>query len=193
MDNKDYQSAKTVATRKNNAERKKLPLFADQLPTWTPEQILERRTAAREAARIWREKFDASTAATIEDTRARIAALVSEAEFAEIIEWVENAQLTPSNAWSIVNMKIRRRMEPLTENEELVLAWLHNQEGDVTTDELHRRCGDGMARKDLLYALLGLQDRGLVDGGLLRTCAVSGHDSAPFELTLAGREWMESA
>lgn len=76
----------------------------------------------------------------------------------------------------------------LTNAKRVATRLLCNQPSDVTVDELHRRCGDGMSREAITRALFGLQDRGYAGGGLLRRCAVNGLDRAPWEATTAGRE-----
>lgn len=45
----EYKRAQGVATRRNNAARRKLPLFADQMPVVTAEEVIEKRQVAREA------------------------------------------------------------------------------------------------------------------------------------------------
>lgn len=200
-DPKTYSRAKGVATRRNNAARKKLeaerarlPLLADQLPTVsdlpvvTPEQVVEKRLANREAAAEWRANFAAMQARHLSDRIARIAALVSDTEFAEIEQEVARCSFGAEVGWGIAEIRIKRRLEPMTDNEVVVLALLCNQDKDKTVDELHRSCGDGMSRADMLKALLDLQSRGLAGGGRLRLCAVTGNDGAPWEATIAGRE-----
>lgn len=47
----NLSQAKRIASRRNNKERKKLPLFADQAPIITPEEVLERHEEFRELGR----------------------------------------------------------------------------------------------------------------------------------------------
>jgi len=190
---KQLSSAKGIATRRNNRERKRLPLFADQLPVVTAEEVLEKRQQHRDAYEIWREEFDNLQARHLSERRARIAALVSDVEFAEIEAWVPLSHLDAGNAWAVAELKIKRRIVPMAENSMLVLAWLCEEDADLTVDELHKKRGDGLSRKEILDALLDLQDRGLAGGGVLRLCAIAGHDSAPWEATTAGREMNEGA
>lgn len=113
---------------------------------------------------------------------------MSEAEFAELEQWAAQQEWDIHNTWSIVEMRVKRRLEPMTDDEWLVLALLCNQERDVTLLELHQKCGDGLTVEAMRQALFGLQDRGLAGGGKLRYCAVCGEDRAPWEATTAGRE-----
>lgn len=195
-------NAKQVATRKNNQARKKLlaeraaaPLLADQLPTVdslpviTPAYVIEKHEAAREAHAKWKAKFDVATAHRLRETQARIEAAVSPEEWKEIIARVETSTLDVSNAWAVEAMILSRRQEPLIDRESLVLAWLAQEEHDVTVGELHQRRGDGLSRKEIFAALSSLEQRRFVGGGQLRPCAVDGADRAPWEITTAGREW----
>lgn len=195
-------NAKQIATRQNNAARKKLlaeraaaPLLADQLPTVdslpvvTPGDVIEKHDAARVAWAVKKTQMDGANAQRLRDTQARIEAAVSPAEWAEIITRIERSTLDAGNAWAVEAMILLHRQEPLTDAESLVLAWLAQEERDVTVGELHMRRGDGLSRKEIFAALQGLEQRRFVGGGKLRLCSVDNADRAPWEITIAGREW----
>lgn len=196
--------AQRVATRKNNKARKNLlaeraafPLLADQLPevdslqVITPADVIEKHAAAREAFDKWKARFKTNSAQRLRETMARIEAAVSSTEWAEIVARVERSTLDLGNAWSVEAMFLSNRQEPLSDTELLVLAWLAQEERNVTVGELHRRRGDGLSRKEIFAALQGLERRRLVGGGRLRTCAVDAADRAPWEISIAGREWVQ--
>lgn len=199
-DPKVLSGAKRVATRRNNkarrkleAERERLALFADQLPTTadlpvvTPEEVIQKREEARQVHAEWRVEFDALQAKHLAETKAKIAALVMPEEYAEIKAKAAACSFGERIGWDIAEMEIKRRLEPISNDALHVLLLLCNQEVDVTVDEFHRKCGDGMTREQMLKALFELQNRGFAGGGRLRYCAVRKADGAPWEATVAGK------
>ena len=155
----DIAQAKRVATRRNNKERKKLPLFAEQLPVVTPEQVLEKHAQHAAAQQQWRQKFDLFQIASKTPQKAEVAALCTPEERARFaadyaVSWYQHS------FWSVVLMKIKKRKAPIPEPAELVFAWLETWEGESPTpDELHRSKGDDLSLPAIREALFWLEER----------------------------------
>lgn len=174
-----------VATRKNNDVlrmiERKLPLFREQVlaetETMTPEKVLERRIAFRESYLEWRRGFNQLHMRHIRADRAFVWQHVEPSEFFALLrKYMSKYPRSRSTRWGQIKLKIERRIAPMTENEDLVLAWLEVWEREPPTHhELHRACGDGqMDARDVLRALSDLWDRELVEMLPARACAVSG-------------------
>jgi hypothetical protein len=78
----DIAQAKRVATRRNNKERKKLPLFAEQLPAVTAEQVLEKHQQHAEADQQWRQQFTLFQIESKARQKAEVATLCTPEELA---------------------------------------------------------------------------------------------------------------
>ncbi len=178
--------AQAVANRKNNAERRRLPLFAAEAPVVTAEDVIARREVHRAEWARARRQMAESEQARIRGYRRECRALcASDEEFLRLLRRMIGhfgCLRSKSNRWHLLREKLRRRACPLTEHEDVVLAWLTAWErGPVTHHELHRACGDSlMGESELLAALGGLQERELIANDVGRACTVSG---APFCMT----------
>lgn len=182
---KVMRGLKAIATRKNNDVRRmidrKLPLFREQVlaetPVETPETVLARRITCQENYRAWRRGFNELNMKHIREARAFVWRHVTREDFWRLLrKYVATHPRSRSVRWGQIKLKIERRVSPLSEHAELVLAWLEIWERQPPTHfELHRSCGDGqMGARDVLVALNELWARELVEMCPARPCKASG-------------------
>lgn len=157
------KSATTVAKRRNNEIRRKVPLLADQIPLVTVEDVFQQRELGR-----------ARSADVLGQVKAHEERMVSPEEYATI-EAKQDSMFGPRWAfWTIIKGRIEKRQEPMTDEEDVVLAILQTWEGEAPTPyELHRRCGDGLTPQQIRVALDSLMQRELVAPNVGRKCTVS--------------------
>jgi hypothetical protein len=211
-DRKVLAGAKRVATRRNNdarkkleAERARLPLFADQLPgvedlhVVTPEEVIERRALVQHHVYGESGVREANEIFTVLRYRNEVFALVTEAEYAELYAKSFDWHSPQWAYWGNLRDDILRRREPMPPLMELVLTWIVDWEGERPTFlELRHVRGDGLSSKEISEAIHWLERRRYVRGGVARFCpyvAASNpwiDSSIPFEATEAGRKYLRS-
>jgi hypothetical protein len=208
-DPKVLAGARRVATRRNNdarrkleAERARLPLLADQLPSVkelpviTAEDVIERRKIGQQGAWESGVERDVAEIERIRGYRNDVFSMVGEDEYSQFyaasLEW----RFPQWAYWYNVREQIKRRSEPMPPDAELVLTWLVDWEGQPPTiGELHATRGDGMTWRQISEALAWLERRFYVEGHQIRPCrfaeerlkdiGVAGL-SSPFSATEAG-------
>lgn len=170
-DPKTLAGAKRIATRRNNDHlrkiRKKLPLFesvlmADFVPD-TPEAVLERRKLAQiEYAEVSRERR-LRDRESIRARRQRCLELCdSRAEFLRVMRNGIRVRCAKSTRWTIIEMRLDRRLNPLKPNEEMVLAWTEVETEPFTHWDIWRRRGDGLDWREISNILNELNRRELL-------------------------------
>ena len=171
-DRKTLSAAKGVATRRNNKFRKmveeKLPLFAGELFSGfepdTAEKVLERRSIAQAGYAETLKERRISRREDVRRFRTECRALCrDDEEFFRLVrkrigsfggrhKW---------NRWYGLLLSLKKRLEPLSETADLVLAWLEQEYAPVTHWDLWRR-GDGLDWREISRALNELADRELI-------------------------------
>lgn len=166
-DAETLSGAKRVATRKNNNFKrmveKKLPLFADEMfadyETVTPEKVIEDRKIHHAD---WNERkkdmrqFDRDW---IRRSREEIQTLLAnENEFIFIVRLVGRMQGgSRAMKWSRALTLVKARLnKALSENADLVLAWISQEEKPVTQYDIWEKRGDGLEPETILHALMEL-------------------------------------
>lgn len=171
---KHVKSAKTVIKRRRTEfekkTRRKLPLFADHIiqseyKDNTVEQELENRRRTQEASREWWREFYKEHINKARQYREEVRALCrDETEFMEVLQEAVRSFTGKDkrNRWYLALMRIKKRLTPLSEAEDLILAWLEQESELITYNELYLRRADGMTRSEMIQALWSLRDRRLV-------------------------------
>lgn len=168
-DKKVLTGAKRIATRKNNDYKReverKAPLFADVLlkeyEPMTPERVIERRIIARDSFKEWKAGFNELQRGHIRQFRAEVRELVTDNdEFRRLIRLcVRTRGGDRSSRWSRTLTLVKRRATvPLSQNADLVLAWLQVETKPVTHLDIWEKRGDGMPVQDILKALIELME-----------------------------------
>lgn len=167
------KSAKTVIKRRRTEfekkTRRRLPLFADHIISEykdaSVESVLEQRRLAGESIQEFFSKMRKDNAARGRELRTEARVLcANDEEFFRLMRKALRVLCGQDKAyrWSYIIGKLKRRLQPLTINEDLVLAWLEQESEPVTHHELYLRRGDGVPRNEILEALQRLLDRELV-------------------------------
>lgn len=169
--------AQTVAKRRNNAIRRKLPLLADQFPVITADEVMDQRERLQASHKDWRRSKVIREHADIERYRNELEELVSPDEFLRLEMKINERRhygRSLFNNWHGFLQKIRRRNDPMPLEADLVLAWLQAWEGDPPTiGELHVKCGDGLTKEQIRAGLDWLAHREFVTVCLGRPCTVT--------------------
>lgn len=186
INNPDHvKSAKAVIKRRRTEfekkTRKKLSLFADHIIETeyrdnTVEEELERRERFQEENREWFKEFNKKHFKQAREMRAQVRSLCADDnEFMDVLREAMTSfgvRHDKWNRWSLALLRIKKRLSPLSDAEDLVLAWLEQEIEPVTFKDLYQRRADGMTRKEMIDALWSLFDRRLVQtSGCLDTFA----------------------
>lgn len=149
---------------------KKFPLFAEELfdnyETVTPEKVIENRKIHRADWNTRIKDFRQSDWNWIRQSREEIRTLLTnEKEFPFIVRLV--GRMTGGSRamkWSrALNLVKARLNKPLSENADLVLAWIGQEEKPVTQYDIWEKRGDGLEPETILHALMELMHVAYVD------------------------------
>lgn len=182
-----------IRRRRTNFEKKvrrKLPLFAEQLineyQDQNPLEQLKDRARARLAARTSAKAQGEVDKQNIRKYRRQVRALCADdVEFRRVQRRAIQIYGSTYNEhrWLFMRDRLRKRLKPLTEFADLVLAWLEQENKAVSHWDLWRSRGDGsFSPKQILGALHELYSRELLalvgskysesDDGSVVPCAV---------------------
>ena len=169
---KEINSANGVIKRRRTNFEKKirrtLPLFADIVISEYKDQNslehLQNKQVSRENTkkfwRDWRIKEREKTRACRAEVKSICA---NEQEFRLIMRRVVAFKAgNKMTRWQIFRDKLRQRSQPISEQADLVLAWLEQESEPVTHWDLWRRRGDGATPNEIGAALRELYSRELV-------------------------------
>ncbi len=176
------KSCATAAKARNTRERKlyekKFPLFVHEARVVTAEDMLEQRIRVQAGSQEWFREFHTRRIAEARRYRAEARSLCrDDQEFFMLMEKAirSGSGQSKDSRWYRMMYKLRGRREPLTLDQDLVLALLQTWEGEPpTAHEFMRSRGDGMTIETITSALHGLLDRELIKICLGRRCTVSG-------------------
>lgn len=168
-DPKTLAGAKRIATRKNNDFKRmietKLPLFAEEVSAdfvpFTPEIVIERRIESQKDFKVWLKGFNDLQRKHIRQFRSEVQQLVTGAEEMRFMIRlvVKMRGGDRSCRWGrALDLIKRRRTKPLSNNADLVLAWLRQDNRPMTHFEIWERRGDGLTPSDILKALMELNN-----------------------------------
>ncbi len=162
-----------IRRRRTNFEKKvrrKLPLFAEQLigeyQDQNPLEPLKNREQARFAARMSAKARREVDKQNVKKYRREVRALCADdAEFRRVgrraIEIYGSTY--KERRWLFMRDRLRKRLKPLTELADMVLAWLEQENQIVSYWDLWRSRGDGsFSPKQILDALHELYSRELL-------------------------------
>lgn len=177
---KAYRNATGVAKRKNNEVAKKLPLFVDQIPKFTAEQVLETRRAARADILERFDEIDRAEQAEIEKHKNQLREMVTADEFDTIAARLESWSFAEKHYWRAEVKCIEKRKEPMTAEAIYALNFLKSWIGDAPTHheilEAMQFVGDETFKthQELLATLHWLLERRYLLGCPVRHCTVKG-------------------
>lgn len=149
--------------------RKTLPLFADSLlDEYKDQDVLENAAQRRQRQTEYLNERPAKLAIERQKVReARYETLSlckSDEEKLYIMRRVAKFKGgSKQRRWQSFGDRLRRRLEPLSETADLVLAWLEQETEPVTHWDLWRRRGDGRTPVEISKALHELVDRELLE------------------------------
>jgi hypothetical protein len=171
------RNAEGVAKRLRTEVNKKFPLFADQIETLNPEQILERRRAVRFDILERFAEIDRKEQERIDALKAEVRSLVSPEEFDDLCSKEEGSFARGRNYWGIVKTHIQRRKDPIPDQASKALDFIRAWPGEPIThyELLQAMTATGDFAGDiseLLDAVHWLRDRNYVLACRPRKCTV---------------------
>jgi hypothetical protein len=179
-----------VAKRRNTLARRKLPLFADQLPVVTAGQVMDERESNQLHWRPIRIEMMKRFKERDREVRLRCRELCKDdEEFFYLMRRQFRSGYglhSRTNRWGVLLMKLQRRLEPLSETAELVYAWMEQIDEPITYGELWRSCGDGLDQIVIFNALLELESKAFVQMCEGRPCRIMGIPFAATFLRMPG-------
>jgi hypothetical protein len=175
---KAYRNAVGVAKRKNNEVAKRLPLFVDQIPKTTAEEVLETRRATRASVIERFAEIERAELAEAENYKAQVRAMVTADEFDTIEARLEGWSFAEKHYWYTEMYAIRKRREPLTPEAIYTLNFLKSWIGEPPT---HHELLEAMqfvgsetfkTHQELLTVIHWLQERRYILVCQMRLCSV---------------------
>lgn len=148
------------------------------VPPYTADFMMQQRIECRANAAIHSRERRENERARIRKYRVEVMALVrSRAEYLYLVRKALRGfgGKSKSNRWYGLLLRMRRRLEPITDAMDLVHAWLEAWEGEpLTPYEIERKFGDGLLDiQQIKDALNELCFREMVEAQKGRQCTVS--------------------